>query len=87
MLAPATPYVAEFVAHMNPLNVLRAADVMAPAGSSAREEGSVTVAPMTPIREVMAASVATGKPVLVEDAGEIVGAITSEAILKAILRK
>ena len=87
MLNPATPYVAEFVAHMNPLNVLRAADVMAPTGSSAREEGSAVVAPTTPIREVMAASVATGKPVLVEDAGEIVGAITSEAILKAILRK
>ena len=64
-----------------------AADVMAPAGSSDREEGSVTAAPTTPIREVMAASVATGKPVLVEDAGEIVGAITSEAILKAILGK
>ena len=87
MLAPATPYVAEFVAHMNPLNVLRAADVMAPTGSPVREEGSAVVAPTTPIREVMAASVATGKPVLVEDAGEIVGAITSEAILKAILRK
>ncbi|WP_165644449.1 choline ABC transporter ATP-binding protein, partial [Oharaeibacter diazotrophicus] len=30
MLNPATPYVAEFVAHMNPLSVLRACDLMRP---------------------------------------------------------
>lgn len=87
MLAPATPYVAEFVAHMNPLNVLRAADVMAPAEEAARNAESAVVPPRTAIREVMAASVATGKPVLVEDGGQIVGSISSEAILKAILRK
>ncbi len=87
MLSPATPYVAEFVAHMNPLTVLRASDVMALTDDMPREEGSAVVAPATPIRDVMAASVATGKPVLVEDAGEIVGVIGSEAILKAILRK
>ncbi|MCM5558139.1 glycine betaine/L-proline ABC transporter ATP-binding protein [Pleomorphomonas sp. JP5] len=87
MLAPATPYVAEFVAHMNPLTVLRASDVMALADDLPHEEGSAVVAPATPIREVMAASVATGKPVLVEDDGKIVGSISSEAIVKAILRK
>lgn len=87
MLSPATPYVAEFVAHMNPLNVLRAADVMTPVDDTPRDEESAAVALRTPIREVMAVSVATGKPVLVEDGGEIVGAISSEAILKAILRK
>ncbi|SFM74663.1 glycine betaine/proline transport system ATP-binding protein [Pleomorphomonas diazotrophica] len=87
MLNPATPYVAEFVAHMNPLNVLRAADVMTPASETPRDEESAIVALRTPIREVMAASVATGKPVLVENGGEIVGAISSEAILKAILRR
>jgi len=87
MLAPATPYVAEFVAHMNPLNVLRAADVMVPVGEDMTRGDGVVVGPSTPIREVMAASVATGKPVLVEDGGQIVGAISSEAIVKAILRK
>lgn len=87
MLAPATPYVAEFVAHMNPLNVLRAADVMSPVEDAVRDEESAVVALRTPIREVMAASVATGKPVLVEDGGAIVGTISSEAIVKAILRK
>ncbi len=87
MLAPATPYVAEFVAHMNPLNVLRAADVMAPSEDMAPGAETAVVAPRTPIRDVMAASVASGRPVLVEDGGEIVGAISSEAILKAILRR
>ncbi|WP_026781992.1 choline ABC transporter ATP-binding protein [Pleomorphomonas koreensis] len=87
MLNPATPYVAEFVAHMNPLAVLRAADVMTPAEGYQRDGDSAVVRPQTPIREVMAASVGSGRPVLVEDAGTIVGAITSEAILKAILRK
>jgi hypothetical protein len=72
---------------MNPLNVLRAADVMAPAEDTARDKESAVVALRTPIREVMAASVATGKPVLVEDGDKIVGSISSEAILKAILRK
>jgi len=87
MLNPATPYVAEFVAHMNPLAVLRAADVMAPADEYQRDDDSAVVRPQTPIREVMAASVSSGRPVLVEEDGAIVGAITSEAILKAILRK
>lgn len=87
MLAPATPYVAEFVAHMNPLNVLRAVDVMVPAGEAPPDRDSAIVGPNTPIREVMAASVATGKPVLVEDDGQIVGTISSELIVKAILRK
>lgn len=49
--APATPYVADFVAHMNPLNVLQARDLMtfgpAPAGISVSAE--------TPMRDVMAA--------------------------------
>ncbi|WP_370675738.1 ATP-binding cassette domain-containing protein [Pleomorphomonas sp. PLEO] len=87
MLAPATPYVAEFVAHMNPLNVLRAADVMVPVGENPPDKDATVVGPSTPIREVMAASVASGKPVLVEENGQIVGVIGSEAIVKAILRK
>ncbi|MBS1166062.1 MAG: opuAA 3 [Proteobacteria bacterium] len=87
MLAPATPYVAEFVAHMNPLNVLRAADVMVPAGLKPPDRDGAVVGPSTPIREVMAASVTSGKPVLVEENGQIVGVIGSEAIVKAILRK
>jgi glycine betaine/proline transport system ATP-binding protein len=43
LLRPATDYVAEFVKHMNPLNVLRGTSVMTPAASLVREEGAVLV--------------------------------------------
>ncbi|WP_062112405.1 choline ABC transporter ATP-binding protein [Aureimonas sp. AU40] len=41
LLAPATPYVAEFVRHMNPLNVLRGSAVMRPVRSLKREDGAL----------------------------------------------
>ncbi|RIY02843.1 choline ABC transporter ATP-binding protein [Aureimonas flava] len=41
LLAPATPYVAEFVQHMNPLNVLRGSALMRPAVSLRREGDAV----------------------------------------------
>jgi glycine betaine/proline transport system ATP-binding protein len=37
VLAPASQYVADFVAHMNPLNVLRGESLMTPVGKIARE--------------------------------------------------
>jgi glycine betaine/proline transport system ATP-binding protein len=45
---PASAYVADFVANMNPLGVLTARDVMEPG-----EAPGVPVAPETPVREVM----------------------------------
>lgn len=41
LLRPATPYVAEFVKHTNPLNVLRGGSVMIPACSVRRADGVV----------------------------------------------
>jgi glycine betaine/proline transport system ATP-binding protein len=41
LLRPANAYVAEFVKHMNPLNVLRGTAVMRPAGALRREAGAV----------------------------------------------
>jgi glycine betaine/proline transport system ATP-binding protein len=43
LLRPANDYVAEFVKHMNPLNVLRGTSVMTPAASLVREAGAVLV--------------------------------------------
>ncbi|TCK23210.1 glycine betaine/proline transport system ATP-binding protein [Ancylobacter aquaticus] len=43
LLRPATAYVAEFVKHMNPLNVLRGTAVMRPAASLAREGDEVVL--------------------------------------------
>ena len=41
VLNPASDYVADFVQHMNPLQVLRAATIMRPLAKLAREDGAV----------------------------------------------
>jgi glycine betaine/proline transport system ATP-binding protein len=43
VLNPANAYVAEFVAHMNPLNVLRGASLMTPVEDLKREEGDIVL--------------------------------------------
>ena len=43
LLRPADDYVAEFVKHMNPLNVLRGTSVMTPASSLPRHEGALLI--------------------------------------------
>jgi glycine betaine/proline transport system ATP-binding protein len=77
--APATDYVAEFVAHMNPLGVLSAVDVMRPVSGST----TTTVAPNTPVKEVMPLT-ANGAVAVVED-GETLGHVTSDSILAKLL--
>jgi glycine betaine/proline transport system ATP-binding protein len=44
LLRPANDYVAEFVKHMNPLNVLRGTSVMTPASTLRREAGVILIA-------------------------------------------
>ncbi len=102
MLRPADDYVAEFVAHMNPLNVLRACDLMRPASADEAasaaaaqrldggpvEPGRIALAPAgLPIRKVMQARLDTGHPVLVEEGGAVVGIVDEADILSGILRR
>ena len=79
---PASDYVADFVANMNPLGVLSARDVMQPATDAVPE---VTVAPGETVRDVMQR---LGGPVaavgVVED-GALIGQITAEAIVAKLL--
>jgi len=77
--APATDYVAEFVAHMNPLGVLCARDVMEPASAS----HATTVSPDASVREVMKA--ASSGPVSVLENGQMLGQITAETIMEKLL--
>jgi glycine betaine/proline transport system ATP-binding protein len=74
--APATPYVADFVAHMNPLGVLTARDVMEPGAAA-----GAPVAPETPVRELLARL--SREPVLaVGEAGQPpLGRVTPESVL------
>ena len=74
---PANDYVADFVAHMNPLGVLCARDVMEPVQGTPK----LTVAPDTDIREVMDKVGHTGAPVGVEEGGRIIGQVTKDRVL------
>jgi len=78
ILRPADEYVSDFVAHMNPMGVLRAAEVMEP---GAAPDGAARVEPDTPLKNVMWLRLETGTPVAVGD-GHV---ITGEAIIRALL--
>jgi len=78
---PANEYVADFVAHMNPLGVLCARDVMEPVAGAPK----MTVGPDTDIREVMEMVGQTGAPVGVKENGRIVGQVTKDRVLSKLL--
>lgn len=80
--APANDYVADFVAHMNPLGVLCARDVMEPFSDTGAPDG---VGPETNIREVMDRVRQTGRPVPVTENGKIIGQITKESVLAKLV--
>ncbi|NCO85415.1 MAG: choline ABC transporter ATP-binding protein [Rhodobacterales bacterium] len=80
--APANDYVADFVAHMNPLGVLCARDVMGPASGAAAGD---PVAPDTDIRTVMDRVRQTGQPVTVAENGRILGEVTKDQVLARLL--
>ncbi|PPB80262.1 glycine betaine/proline transport system ATP-binding protein [Albidovulum inexpectatum] len=79
---PASDYVADFVAHMNPLGVLTASDVMEPGG--ARAPSVPEIAPSAPIREVMA-RLREVPALAVVDGGRSLGRITRESVLGRLL--
>jgi len=79
--APANAYVADFVAHMNPLGVLCARDVMTPT----RGGLAVSVAPEEDIHSVIEKVTLIDGPVGVEEAGRLIGEITSDSVLAKLL--
>ncbi|MGR3662831.1 MAG: quaternary amine ABC transporter ATP-binding protein, partial [Paracoccaceae bacterium] len=78
---PTNDYVADFVAHMNPLGVLCACDVMEPADDISRE----TVAPDEAIQTVMERVRSTGRPVSVVEDGKLLGQVTRDTVLAKLL--
>ncbi|WP_306155013.1 choline ABC transporter ATP-binding protein [Roseovarius sp. MMSF_3281] len=78
---PATDYVADFVAHMNPLGVLCARDVMEPAQGTPK----ANVRPDATIREVMEAAQGTEAPVGVIEGEQVLGQITRARIFSKLL--
>ncbi|MGD9864954.1 MAG: choline ABC transporter ATP-binding protein [Pseudodonghicola sp.] len=78
---PANDYVAEFVAHMNPLGVLRARDLMRPAAAAPAR----SVAADARIQTVMAQVVEASDPLGVVEGGKLLGEITRESVLAKLL--
>jgi len=79
--APADDYVADFVAHMNPLGVLTARDVMGPPAGLVLAE----VGPHAPVRDVMALLTTEAEAVAVVEDGVAVGRITRDMVLARLL--
>jgi len=80
--SPASDYVQDFVAHMNPLGVLTASDVMIPGGGM---PGAITVAPATPVRVVMEHLRDGAGAVSVAENGAVVGTIRAEGLMGRLL--
>ena len=91
VLRPATDYVAEFVSHMNPMNVLCAEDIMCPLeeGQSLppRAKPALQVAPNLPVRELMRMQAAQAQRLEVVADGKTIGWLGAEEIFSAILRE
>jgi len=77
---PANDYVADFVAHMNPLGVLCAQDMMEPAHGSPAE----TVDPQETIGAVIDRVLDGGETIGVSENGEVLGQISRQSILRRL---
>ena len=78
--APVSEYVAEFVAHMNPLGVLTARDVMQPAEGM---QGPVVDAECA-VAEVMQHLDGTSGGLTVVENGQPVGQITAQSVINRL---
>ena len=86
VITPATEYVADFVAHMNPLKTLRASSVMRKLREHPADD-CIAANADTPLLEVLRAKRDSGKPIYVMDDNEWVGVIDDEEIYNALLRQ
>ncbi len=87
LLNPADDYVADFVANMNPLGVLTAADIMVPLDRSRGDRPfAATARPDTPVRDVMQAVAKNSGDVGVVEKGAILGMISADDIVRGLLK-
>ena len=77
---PVSDYVAEFVAHMNPLGVLTARDVMVGGPGEGQEVG-----PETPVKTVMEALRSGASTLVVAEGGQRLGVIRSADVMGRLL--
>lgn len=79
--APADAYVADFVAHMNPLGVLCTRDLMQTATGTLTH----TVGAAAPVREVIPTLCNQPEPLGVVEDGTLIGMITRVAVLRRLV--
>ncbi|WP_298969725.1 choline ABC transporter ATP-binding protein [uncultured Roseobacter sp.] len=78
---PVNDYVADFVAHMNPLGVLNASDVMEPAQAPPDQAVPADMNVETVMRKLLE----TDGPLGVEENGDLVGQVTKRGVIARIL--
>ncbi|KAA0972034.1 choline ABC transporter ATP-binding protein [Aureimonas fodinaquatilis] len=84
---PAGDYVAEFVAHVNPMNVLTAQDVMAPLADAGTNTTLASMAhPETPLRRIMEILRAHSGEVIIAEKGRVVGRVGPREVVAALTR-
>lgn len=84
VMRPATPYVADFVAGLNPLSVLRARDAMTP--SAGPGDPARSLAPDAPLRAALPFFETGGAPVWIIEGGRTLGAIEPARICALLVR-
>ena len=85
LLQPANQYVADFVAHMNPLGVLQAGDIMTPFDRNAAPRPfAATTRKETLVRELMNAVADSSGDVGIVENGAIIGKINADDIVRAL---
>ena len=82
---PANDYVADFVGHMNPLNVLRARDIMSACDRTPVPEGAVTCRSVTPLRDVIKLKRQSETDILVAEDGRVLGRIGEDELLDSMI--
>ena len=84
LLKPKNQYVRDFVAHINPLNVLTANELMV---AGKHDKAQLTMPHHTPMEEIIAALLSGHKDINVSNGDSIIGMIDYEKITKALSRK
>jgi len=82
---PANDYVAEFVAHMNPLGVLRACDAAVPPPRPA--PAGLTIPAQTPLRTAMETLAQSRGPLLLTEDGRVTGMLTDASAVRALIAR
>lgn len=87
VFSPANDYVARFVAHINPLSVLRAEDIaVSPETLDKAVKLAATAKPDTPIASIISALAKREGAIGLMEGGRITGAITAIDVVRAISR-